>query len=76
MRDKKPLWRVICARTSTSKDSRIQKKVFMLNEQVLVAKVNKAAIGKQFKKEGKPLQEALEALTQEDAACIKKRWLP
>ena len=38
-----------------------------------MAKPNKAAIGKAFKKEGKPLQEALDALTQEDAACIKKR---
>ncbi len=42
--------------------------------QVLVAKPNKAAIGKQFKKEGKPLQESLDALTQEDAACIKMRY--
>lgn len=43
-------------------------------EKVLVAKPNKAAIGKAFKKEGKPLQEALDTLTQEDAACIKKSF--
>ena len=41
--------------------------------QVLEVKPNKAKIGKDYKKEGKPLQEALDKLSQEDAACIKKR---
>lgn len=42
-------------------------------QEVLVSKPNKQAIGKAFKKDGKPLQEAIENLTQEDAACIKAR---
>jgi glycyl-tRNA synthetase len=42
--------------------------------EVLVVKPNKQAIGKTFKKEAKPLQEALEELTQEDAACIKSTY--
>ena len=43
-------------------------------EEVWVIKPNRQAIGKTFKREGKPLQEAIEALTQEDAACLQARW--
>jgi glycyl-tRNA synthetase (class II) len=42
-------------------------------EQVWVLRPNKQAIGKAFKKEGKPLQEAVEAMGQEDAACLQAR---
>ena len=42
-------------------------------EEVWVIKPNRQAIGKTFKREGKPLQEAIEALTQEDAACLQAR---
>ena len=43
-------------------------------EEVWVIKPNRQAIGKTFKREGKPLQEAIEGLTQEDAACLQARW--
>ena len=36
-------------------------------------KPNKQAIGKAFKREAKPLQEAIEAMGQEDAACLQAR---
>ncbi|KAK9902771.1 hypothetical protein WJX75_005632 [Coccomyxa subellipsoidea] len=42
--------------------------------QVLVAKPEKAKIGKLYKKEGKPLLEKLDNLSQEDAACMKKSF--
>lgn len=45
----------------------------LLTWQVLVAKPDKARIGKLYKKEGKPLLEKLDNLSQEDAACMKKR---
>jgi hypothetical protein len=45
----------------------------LLTWQVLVAKPDKAKIGKLYKKEGKPLLEKLDNLSQEDAACMKKR---
>ena len=43
-------------------------------EEVWVIRPNRQAIGKTFKREGRPLQEAIEALTQEDAACLQARW--
>ena len=43
------------------------------SDQVWVLKPNKQAIGKAFKREAKPLQEAIEAMGQEDAACLQAR---
>ena len=46
----------------------------------LVAKINKQAIGKTFKKDGKPLLEALEGMKEElkddkgPLACARDRW--
>lgn len=48
----------------------------------LVAKINKQAIGKTFKKDGKPLLEALEGMKEElkddkgPLACARDRWGP
>ena len=46
----------------------------------LVARINKQAIGKTFKKDGKPLLEALEGMKEElkddkgPLACARDRW--